>query len=215
MAELEELEASIAAAEGATARNSLIERLRVAPQPRVLIQKLSRSDSADVRGWVAAAAPELLGSQAVPLLTALLDDPEADIRVMALSAIDEIDPAAVPRLARRLRPRLKSANPYEALATSWMLARIGDRESVPLLEAYRDGFDADLWQHKAADVVLLYMNEPDTVLDRIRGHDHDRMGWLAYAARLIGTREALAALRDCATSAADERCRSICASRLA
>jgi HEAT repeat protein len=204
-----EIEALVAEAEGADSPAAL-ELLRRATDPAKVLSRLSKSKNVDVRGWVVVAAQELLGARALPLLSMLLDDPDPDIRVMAMSSMEEVDATAIARLARRLRRRIQSSNPYEALATSWTLAQLRDRASVPLLEEYRDAFESWQWQYKAAEAVLLYMTDPDEVVRRVRDHDHDRMTWLSYAASLIGSPEAIAALRECSTGAPDPECRGKC-----
>ena len=197
-------------ARGEDVQSRAAELIRNDPEPRQLLLKLAKSRLVEVRGWVAGNAADVLGSDALPILLLLLDDDDADIRVTAVTAVEGLDPSHIPALARRLRRRLRSSNPYEALATSWTLAKIGDKESVEVLRRYRDGHEPWTWQHKAADVVLLYMTAPDEVVRRIEGHDHDRMLWLAYAAKLVGTPSALAALRSGADTLADEECRAAC-----
>ena len=127
-----------------------------------------------------------------------------------MTALKEVDATAIARLAGRLRRRLQSSNPNEALAASWTLAQVGDAASVPLLEEYRDSFGDWQWERKAAHVVLLYMTDPDAVIRLVGSHDHERMLWLSYAAKLIGTPDAIRTLRECSTSAPDEECRAKC-----
>jgi hypothetical protein len=204
------LEALVAAAGGAQSV-AATELLRREADPHQVLSQLSKSKNVDVRGWVVVAAREVLGADATSLLIAMLDDRDPDVRVMAMSSIEDADPTVLAPFVNRLRRRLQSSNPNEVLATSWTLARLGDRDSVPLVQEYRDGFDDWQWQHKAADVVLLYMTDPDDVIRGIRDHDHERMAWLVYAAALIGTPAATEALHECSTGAPDPACRGKCA----
>jgi HEAT repeat protein len=204
------LEALVAAAGGAQSA-AATELLRREADPHEVLAQLSKSINVDVRGWVVVAAREVLGANAISLLIAMLDDRDPDIRVMAMSSIEDADPTAIAPFANRLRRRLRSSNPYEVLATSWTLARLGDRDSVHLVKDYRDGFDDWQWQHKAADVVLQYMTNPDEVIRGVRDHDHERMTWLVYAAALIRTPAAIEALRECSTGAPDPACQGKCA----
>jgi HEAT repeat protein len=208
-----EIEALVADAAGAESPSGM-DLLRRCADPGKVLSQLAKSKNVDVRGWAVIAAQEVLGAGASSLLTAMLDDPDPDIRVMAMSSLEELNPLTIVGLADLLRSRLRSSNPYEALATSWALARLRDRASVPVLKGYRDTFEPWQWQYKAAEVVLLYMTDPDEVIRRVRHHDHDRMGWLAHAATMIGSPEAMAALRDCSTGAPDSECRAMCSHAL-
>ena len=203
------LESLVAAAGGAQSA-AATERLGREANPHQVLSQLSKSKNVDVRGWVVVAAREVLGANATSLLIAMLDDRDPDIRVMAMSSIEDAYPTALAPFVNRLRRRLRSSNPYEVLATSWTLARLRDRDSVPLVQEYRDGFDDWQWQHKAADVVLQYMTDPDEVIRGIRDHDHERMTWLVYAAALIGTPAAIEALHECSTRSLDPACQGKC-----
>lgn len=178
------------------------------------IARLALSPTARERGYVPLAARLVLGEGALPLLLKLLDDSDADVRGEALDQLELLDPSIVQRLAPRLRERLARSNNYEALSIAWRLAVLKDEAAVALIEDFRDCHPEGNWQHKAADIVLAMLLEPDAIPRRIRTHDHDHMPWLAYGASLLRTGEAMDALDACADGAPDADCRAYCRARL-
>ena len=145
------------------------------------------------------------------MIRRLAEDRDPDIRGLAIDALESIDPKQLQSLSTSLRKRLRSEDDWEVLATAWRVARAGDMDAVPAIEAFRDRNDPGWWQHKAAAVVLLAMRDPAEIPRRIRAHDHDHMSWLSYAATWIDEPDGRPALEFCRDNGPDEECRTRCA----
>jgi HEAT repeat protein len=187
-----------------------IDAVRSMSDPGAALESLARSPNRDVRAWVAAAAADILGAGSSHLLRQMLDDSDADVRVTALAMLEQVDPKAVPRLLTKLRRRLSSVDDDEVIATAWTVARLGDRQSADVLRQRRDEFPSWNAKFKALDSILVLLEDPESLPALIRSHDHDRMLWISYAAKVHGSAEAIGALRECAESAPDTECRSYC-----
>jgi YD repeat-containing protein len=187
------------------------EAVRADPRAPEVLAALARVRDPEIRGFVPRAARVIMGRDAVPLLRRLVDDPDPDIRGMALHELEALDPALLAPLIAKLHQRVaRSSDADEVQATGWTLVRLRDLDAIPLLEAHRARHEPWTWQAKAAEVQVLALRDPAAVIERIRDHDHDRMFWLAYAATIIGTLEAIDAVRACARHAPDEDCRRDC-----
>jgi hypothetical protein len=93
----------------------------------------------------------------------------------------------------------------------WTVAYLHDQDAIPLVRALGLHADAPPYITKQAGVVLaLLEHRIAEVVDGIRQHDHDRMGQLVMAARMIGTEESSEALDACARAAPDIDCRIEC-----
>lgn len=178
--------------------------------PRDVLLRLVEHGTNSVRAWIPGLAMEVLGGEAGPVLTKLLDDEDPDTRVMALAALEELDPERLSKEVVRLTRRLHSRDAHEALATAWILARIAGYEAGEAIRSARDSVRSEHWLYYALDAVLAFATDPSELIARLRAHDHLRMRWLAYGARQLGTEEAFAALEHCASTAEDERCRTMC-----
>jgi HEAT repeat protein len=185
--------------------------LRGSPNVEAVLNELARHRDLEVRGWVPEAARALLGREAIPLILSLAKDRDADIRDLALKALEAIDPELLRPLRTSLVKRLRSKDDSEVLAAAWRVAQMGAMEGISAIEAFRDRHDPRWWQHKAATVVLLAMQEPAEVPRRIRAHDHDHMGWLSYAATWLAEPDGRPALEFCRDNGPDEECRTQCA----
>jgi HEAT repeat protein len=189
----------------------VLARLKESPDVASVLEELACDSHLEVRGWVPEATRALLGRDAIPLIQRLAEDRDPDIRGLAVDALEAIDPKLLRSLSTSLRKRLRSKDESEVLATAWRVAQAGDFDGVPAIEAFRDRNDLGWWQHKAATVVLLAMQDPAEVPRRIRAHDHDHMGWLSYAATWIDEPDRRPALEFCRDNGPDEGCRTLCA----
>lgn len=189
----------------------IIAELGASPNAEAALNELARHSDLEVRGWVPEAARVVLGRDAIPLIQSLAEDRDAGIRDLALQTLEAIDPKLLRSLRTSLVKRLHSNDDGEVLATAWRVAQIGDMEGIPAIEAFRDRNDPGWWQHKAATVVLLAMQDAAEVPRRIRAHDHDHMTWLSYAATWLDESDGRPALEYCRDNAPDEECRSVCA----
>lgn len=189
----------------------ITEAVRADPRAAEVLEALARSHDPEVRGFVPRAAREILGRAGAPLLRQLLDDPDPDIRGMALHELETLDPALVAPYAAKLRRRIaRASDADEVLATGWTLVRLRDVEAAPILETFarsREPWTADA---RTAQVQVLALRDAGRISERIREHDHANMGWLAYAATIIGTPDAIAAVRWCAAKGPDAKCRRDC-----
>jgi hypothetical protein len=190
---------------------AVLAELRSRPDAESILQELSRSSDLEVRGWVPGAAREVLGERSVPLVMRMTNDRDADIRDLALQALEAIDPELLDPLIKRLRRNLASKDDNRVFSTAWRLAERGDLASIGPIQAWQDRYEPWMWQHKVASVILLVLKSPDEVAVRIRDHDHDRMTWLSYAAIVVNTSDSRDALTECSVSAPDEDCRRMCA----
>jgi hypothetical protein len=181
-----------------------------------ILDELSRHDSADVRAWVAWAAPQVLGEGGSSVLMGLTRDRDPDVREAAIDELVTLDPDAARRLVPALRRRLRSTEAREPVSAMWTLAELGDRSSLPAIRRLAEAKDLEHpFNARVAEIVCLLLEERgDEVLWRLRAHDHDYTPWLATAARVLGTESARAALAQCAAGAPDEECRRVCAVEL-
>jgi hypothetical protein len=191
-------------------RSAAADLLVRSSNPRDALLRLTRTKAKSVRAWIPSLAVEVLGAEAGPVLVRLLDDQDPDTRVLALGALEEVDPARLSKEVGRLIRRLDSGDVSEVLATAWFLARIPGANAADAIKLARDSAASPHWLHYALDSVLLFVTDPNELVARLRAHDHLRTQWLAYGASLLGTEEAFAALGDCAATAEDEKCRNIC-----
>lgn len=179
-----------------------------------VLQQLATHQRPEVRDWVVSAAPELLGRASIPLLLSLARDRDDGVANGAVHELLLLEPASLQPLLRRLRSRLASADMYTPIAAAWTLARIGDRESLPLIQRLAETSSMP-WHRKAGSVIAMFLaGDHHAILDAIRQHDHERMSWLARAAVLMGTEEARLCVEQCAQSAPDADCRTTCLARL-
>jgi HEAT repeat protein len=190
---------------------SVVEELQRAPNAKEILEELAKSPDLEGRGWVPTAARRVLGDAGEPLIRQMTDDPDPDVRGIAVDALASLDRRHLTSLIPSLRQRLESSDDSEVISTAWRLVRLGDVDAVDQIEEFRERFDPSWWQYKAATVIVLALRTPQEVPSQIRAHDHDHMPWLSYAATLIDVPGAMAAVEDCKTSSPDEDCRRACA----
>jgi hypothetical protein len=177
-----------------------------------VLDELSRHSNADVRGWVSWAIPEVLEDGGAYILLGLTRDRDPAVRDGAIEELVALDPDLAQKLVPSLRRRLRSRDAQEAVTAMWTLAELGDRDSLPLIRriAEADKLDHPHQRLSAEVACTLLGDRPEDALDGLRAHDHERMPWLATAARILGTPEARLALENCARDAPDEDCRRAC-----
>ena len=135
----------------------------------------------------------------------------------AIERLLECDPVAARSLVPLLLRKLKGPEFFDAVSAMWALAKLRHRDAIEeIREAGRAGRrEGKTFQGITADVINDLLEGRDTELvAALERHDHDRMSALAKAASLIGSPEALAALRRCVESAPDDDCRLACAAAL-
>lgn len=186
-------------------RSALIRRINSTESPLDTVAELGRNRDPEIRHWIADAAPDLLGPEAVPVLRELTSDSDLDVRIDALSALIAIDPAEARRMGPTIRKRATSEDFYEAQGAIWALGAIRDTEALEIIR--RASEQPDAIPRNAAVAVELLLTAPEELCRRIAEHDHDLMPWLVKAAELLGTDEARRALEHCASEAPDEECR--------
>jgi hypothetical protein len=177
--------------------------------------QLSRDRDPAVRGWVAGVAREVLEEGGVYVLMGLTRDGDREVRDTAVAELALVDPDAARRLVPALRRRARSQEPEESVPAIWVLARLRDSGSLPLVRQVAESEDADRSRRKAAEAAAILLGErPREILERMRAHDHDLMPWLAVAARLLANEEARAMLAERAEGAPDAECRAVCRAEL-
>lgn len=189
----------IRAYEGADAHRDILAELRSdQAYATVLFDRLAEHRDPIVRAWAGTAAKEIYGSHSVPLLLGLTEDRDADVRDSARQDLIEVDPEFLRQILPSLRRVLeRGKDPFgEDKAAMWRVARLRDPESMPILRDYASRSDPRHYAHRMPLVLAAYIEDPTSVAERIRHHDHDWMFWLVEAASLLpvpGSTEAFAA----------------------
>jgi HEAT repeat protein len=189
---------------------AIVGALRADANAETILQELAQNPDLEVRGWVPSAARRILGSRAVPLLERMTRDSDVDIRGLALDALEDLDPRLLDPFVGQLHRALQSKDDAEVIAAAWKLVARGDQQAAEPIAVFRDRYEPWMWQHKAAEVMLLALASPEEIPRRIREHDHEHMTWLANAAIVVATPEGFSALRACSESSFDESCRNVC-----
>jgi HEAT repeat protein len=180
----------------------------------LVLDELSRHQSPRVRAWVPAVAEEVLGDGGVRLILSLTRDRDPAVRDAAVEALFELGPEAAAPLAPDMRRRLQSSEPRERIAATWALAALGDTASLRALTGRAESAETQSERSVARAAVLVLREDEGAIAEGLRRHEHEDVPALAVAARMLGTDVTLAALRQAASEAPDEECRSACAAEL-
>lgn len=180
----------------------------------LVLDELSRHESARVRRWVPQAAAEILGTGAVRLVLSMARDRDDLVREAAVHAALALDREAAFTVAPDFRRRLQSADVRERIAAAWLLAELGDRRSLGVLKERARSADTPAERSAIHAATLVLEEDEASVVAALRGAEPPDAEALARAARLLGSGAALAALEDCAESAADEGVRAACRGEL-
>lgn len=167
----------------------LVERLAADPTGASdAIAELASIGDDDQQGWVLAVAHTVLGERAVPIINEVIKHAaNSDVLNDAYYTLAEVDKALLrPHLAG-LRRLLRSKDHTGPGAAIWLLARLGDVESLPRIESLRDDERRPSVRFGAQVASMLLREDGDAILRGIEGHDHLRMPWLTHGARLLGT----------------------------
>lgn len=152
-----------------------------------------RDDNSRVRESAAEALAVLGDRNAVIPLTALLGDPDWEVRLAARATLGRLGPSAVDLMAVALR----EGNRNVRAGVANMLGKLQAREAVdPLMRALGDS--GRLVRANAAEA-LGRIGDPravDPLIHAVRDSDRGVRNNAAVALRRIGTPEALAAVRD-------------------
>jgi hypothetical protein len=203
--------------EGEVAYRELIITLKAdPPNASLLLDRLAELPDPVVRAWAGTAAVEVLGQDAIPLLTRLQRDRDPDVRDVARQDLVAIDPAFersfFPQYRRALRRR---ADPWgEDRVAMHTLSRARDPEAAPLLREYAAHYEPRYWHNRMPLVLADYIEDPESVTRRIRDHDHDFMYWLVEATAMLDIPDAEDALTEALGRATDETCTNIIRERL-
>jgi HEAT repeat protein len=179
-------------------------------QARALFGELARDRDPVVRAWVPWAAGRALGVEAVPIIKQLASDRDIDVRDVAVEELVGLDIEAARSLAPKLGRKLRSKDVYEPATARWALGAVRDVTAREAIQEAGDQATTAIGRNTARVVLMLLSDDPDEIVRRIRAHDHELMAWLTEGARLLGTADAIAALRECAAGAPDKECRGIC-----
>jgi HEAT repeat protein len=207
------LVARVKAASSDRAMDEILSALSIDQRAASLLAELVSFPDPIVRAWVAFAARRVLRrEEAIRLVSSLARDRDSNVRDSAVEELFELrpEPAVLAPLLKALRRRFLSKNFLEADFAVWRLAGLRDPAAIPSIERYaRDSKYP--YKAKSAEIALMLPNKDDElILELIRAHDHDRMFWLARAAGLIRTMEALEAL-EANAGEMDEQCARDCA----
>ena len=192
-----------------------VERLRThRGRAALVLDELSRHESDRVRRWVPGTAAELLGTGAIRLILSMTRDRDDLVRGAAVDAILVVDPEAARTIAPDFRRRLQSADPRERIAAAWALAELRDRHSLGTLAERAQAADTPGERSAARAAALVLEEDEASILAGLRAGEPHEAAASARAARLLGGEAALAALGECAESAADEAVRAACRAEL-
>jgi hypothetical protein len=180
----------------------------------LVLDELSRHESAHVRAWVPGIAQDILGDGGTRLILSLTRDRDPAVRDAAVEALFELGPEAAAPLAPDLRRRLHASEPRERIAAAWGLAALGDTASAKVLSQRAESAETEAEGSVARAAVLVLRGDEGTIAEGLRRHRHEEVPALAVAARMLGTDVTVAALREAASSAPDEACRAACAAEL-
>jgi hypothetical protein len=187
--------------------------LRDAPDRVGLFGVLAHDQNAEVRGWAATIAQEVLGAEALPsLLEMSRSDPDEDNRGIARAAVEDLDPEALGFVVDDMLRDLERANNAAggAIQSMLTLARYRHPAGPPALRAFAARFKPGLYAHEMPLVLADYIENPDAITRRVREHDHEHMFWVAEAAGIFQPPGAVEALRACAESPPDRGCGEDC-----
>jgi len=199
----------------------LLDDLRAQPDGGVaLVRALMKHSSNDARFWAAGVAREEYGTAAVPWLVEMAHDRRTltrDIAMQELAAIDlDLLRPFVPEMRRILLRSKPPAALYGPGGTAmWRLVRLRDRESAAVFRVFANKQEhGPYYDHQMPMVLADYLDDPDSLVRRIKSHDHDSMLWLVMAAARLGVEGAEEALMAATTELPDDKCREICAGEL-
>ena len=188
---------------------------RSADQAEAILRRVAEDEDPVIRAWAASAAASAIPTRAHVLLEPLLDDPDPDVRDVALEEIRRVAPSRLERRLPRLISKLYSRDFYEPVTALWTLAElrvVAARDDVERIA--EDPYEP--FHGRIAEIVLAVIDGNDeAIASRILDHDHEALPWLANAARLLGTPRPRHALEEMARSAPDEECRGFCQQALA
>ena len=194
----------------------LLNALRSSPlEGRRILQELAAHQDPVVRAWSTWAASRSLPKEdAVRIALRLAKDTDPDVSDVAVEEIVALDRQAAATLAEAFRRKLESKEFYEPITAMWALAAIRDKDSVQAIQKSAARWNNALHRNTAAVVSLLLEDQGDELIRRVRAHDHELMPWLSKGLRLLGTKEAKAALETCSHEAPDAECRRYCLEEL-
>ncbi len=197
--------------------NDLVRRLRSdSALAKDRLQELSAWPGNAVRAWVAASAGAIIGRDALPILEALLGDPDPTVQQIALASVLSLDRESLRRHLPELRSRLRSGYNRKSpsgglLQIVWAILRLQDGDSLPDLRILSKRSDVPEWLQRNAEIAIEYLEQgPQAVFERIRSHDHNNVLFSCRLAWRIGSKDAQAALSQCADEAPDDDCRQTC-----
>ena len=197
--------------------NDLVRRLRSdSALAKDRLQELSAWPGNAVRAWVAASAGAIIGRDALPILEALLGDPDPTVQQIALASVLSLDRESLRRHLPELRSSLRSGYNRKSptgglLQIVWAILRLQDPDSLPDLRILSKRSDVPEWLQRNAEIATEYLERgPQAVFERIRSHDHNNVLFSCRLAWRIGSKDAHAALSQCADEAPDDDCRQTC-----
>ena len=174
-----------------------METLRREPgRAALVLDELSRHESARVRAWVPPVAADILGDGGARLILSLTRDREPTVRDAAVEALFELGPEAAAPLAPDMRRRLQSSEARERIAAMWALAALGDDASLRVLSDRAESAETRGERSVARAAVLVLREDEGAIVEGLRRHEHEDVPALAVAARMLGTEATIAALRD-------------------
>jgi len=208
------LGAAVEAGADEDVKSELVALRRERGRAALVLDELSRHESARVRAWVPAVAADILGDGGARLILSLTRDREPAVRDAAVEALFALGPEAAAPLAPDMRRRLQSSDARERIAATWALAALGDSASLRAFSARAESAETHAERSAARAAILVLREDEGAIAEGLLRHQHEDVPALAVAARTLGTDVTMAALRQAAAEAPDEVCRSACSVEL-
>ena len=208
-----EIAAAILRADSEIEAAEVARRLILHADAAGVIDVLARHPDPVIRAWVADRSVELpKDADARRTLRTLARDRDSDVRDMAIGHLLRVGDEQDQRLVlRSLVANLAASDFGTNTFGLWQLARLRARAALPAIAAFRAD-RRNPWKDLAGSVaVAIIEGRDEEVIEALQAHDHDRTLFLATGAAIIGSTQAVVALRECLSGAPDERCRHDCA----
>jgi hypothetical protein len=179
---------------------------------RVLRTLLNHPDRV-VRDWVSYAGPPILGTAAIPLLEALLNDADIDVQTEAMDALVGLDASYVERFVARWFTLARASDPIALYG----VARLTQYRVPGAAELFRElaqGAAMSVVRNHARVLLLVLEGNESALLAGLRADDHRLMSIWVKGAVYLQTKRTLDALVEISQGDSHPECRQRAAQAL-
>jgi len=135
-------------------------RARPGREAESVLRSLAGNEDAVIRAWAASAAAQAIPKRAHPLLEGLLDDPDPDVRNVALEELRRLDPSRVARQLPRVLAKLRREDVFEPVTALWTLAELRAKDARSDVQRIVDQ-PYEPFHGRIAEVVLAVLDGDD------------------------------------------------------